>query len=139
MTDQPTEQSSEQPSRASGTTPSAAASPGAEPTAEPTARQPSFEERMDAFGRRAGEAGERFGREAEAAANRWARDPAVVGATDAAARIWGLLVLAVGLWFLADVTLGFDMPEVAWRDLWPVALIAIGLAVVLRGVARRRT
>jgi hypothetical protein len=62
----------------------------------------------------------------------------VIGAADTAGRIWGLIVLAVGLWFFADITLGLDMPSVAWRDLWPVALIVIGLAVVIRGMARRR-
>ena len=37
-------------------------------------------------------------------------------AADTASRIWGLLVLAIGLWFFADVTLGYDMPSIAWRD-----------------------
>jgi len=47
-------------------------------------------------------------------------------------------VLAIGLWFFADVTLGYDMPSVAWRDLWPIVLIAIGLVVVVRGMNRRQ-
>jgi hypothetical protein len=47
-------------------------------------------------------------------------------------------VLAIGLWFLADVTLGYDMPSIAWRDLWPVLLIGVGLVVVIRGMTRRR-
>jgi len=93
---------------------------------------------MDRFGHEAGEAGERFGKRAEEAANRWSKDPGMVRAADTAGRIWGLLVLAVGVWFFADVTLGYDMPSVAWSDLWPIALIGIGLLVVVRGMTRRR-
>jgi hypothetical protein len=99
----------------------------------------SFEQRMEEFGRRAGAAGEKFGHEAEAAANRWSKDPTVVGAADTATRVWGLLVLAVGVWFFADITLGVEMPSIAWRDVWPVALIVLGLAVLVRGMASRRT
>jgi hypothetical protein len=94
---------------------------------------------MERFGRETGEAGERFGKRAEDAANRWSRDLGVVQVADTAGRIWGLLVLAIGLWFFADVTLGYDMPNIAWRDLWPLALIAIGLVVLVRGMTRRRT
>ena len=94
---------------------------------------------MERFGREAGAAGERFGKRAEDAAHRWSKDAGVVRAADTAGRIWGLIVLAVGLWFLADVTLGYDMPSIAWRDLWPIALIGIGLLVVVRGMTRRRT
>ena len=94
---------------------------------------------MERFGQEVGEAGERFGKRAEHAANRWSRDPGVVRAADTAGRLWGLVLLAVGAWFFADVTLGYDMPSIAWRDLWPVALIGIGLLVVARGMTRRRT
>ena len=99
---------------------------------------PTFGERMERFGHESGEAGERFGRRAEAAGARWSKEPGVVRAADTASRIWGLIVLAIGLWFLADVTLGYDMPSIAWRDLWPVLLIGIGLVVVIRGMTRRR-
>jgi hypothetical protein len=93
---------------------------------------------MEDFGHRAEAAGERFGRDAEAAAHRWSKDRTVVGAADTATRVWGLLVLAVGVWFFADITLGMDMPAIAWRDVWPVALLALGLAVLVRGMASRR-
>lgn len=125
MTDQPTEP------------PADATTPGAEAPPQPD-RAPTFEERMERFGKEAGEAGERFGRRAEEAANRWSRDPGVVRAADTAGRIWGVILLAAGLWFFADVTLGYDMPGIAWRDLWPIALIGIGLLVVFRGMTRRR-
>jgi hypothetical protein len=44
----------------------------------------------------------------------------------------------VGLYFFADFTLGLPMPDVAWRDIWPLGLILLGLAVLLRGMATRR-
>jgi hypothetical protein len=138
MTDQTNQQPTGQPAEpAAAPPPDAPDGPGG-PPAEP-ALERTFEERMQGFGREASAAGERLGREAQAAGERWSRDPSVVDAADTAARVWGLLVLGVGLWFFADVTLGLDMPAVAWRDVWPVALIVIGLAVVLRGMARRRT
>jgi hypothetical protein len=98
---------------------------------------PSFEDRMNALGHDAQEAGERWGREWQAAGERWSRDPVVVGTVTWAARAWGLIVLAVGLWFFADVTLQLSMPAVAWGDLWPVVLILIGLGVVIRASMRR--
>ena len=118
--------------------------PSAEPTTSgstppPAEAAPTFEQRMERFGREAGEAGERFGRRAEAAADRWSKDPGMVRAADTAGRIWGLILLAVGLWFFADSTLGYDMPGIAWRDVWPAALIGIGLLVLIRGMTRRRT
>lgn len=102
------------------------------PSERPTISPPrfdgrSFEERANAFGR-----------ETEAAAQRLASDPNVVGAADVAGRTIGIIVLAIGLWFLADVTLGFDLPSIAWGELWPAALILLGALVVLRGMSRRR-
>jgi hypothetical protein len=124
MTDQASQQPIGQPTEPAAVP--APDQPGGQPV-EPAPERP-FEERMQGFGR-----------EAQAAGERWAKDPGVVDAADAAARVWGLLVLGVGVWFFADITLGYDMPAIAWRDVWPVALIVIGLAVVLRGMARRRT
>jgi len=133
MTEQPTQPAADPTEPAADpTTPGGAVPP-------PPERPPSFEERMERFGREAGEAGERFGKRAGEAANRWSKEPGVVYAADTAGRIWGLLLLGVGLWFFADVTLGYDMPSIAWRDLWPLALIAIGLLVLVRGMTRRRT
>lgn len=112
--------------------------PAAPPPPPPPVQPRTFEQRIDDFGKRAGEAGEKLGREAEAAAERWKQDPAIAGAADTATRVWGLILLAVGLWFFADVTLGLDVPDVAWRDIWPLGLIVIGLAVLIRGMATRR-
>ena len=112
----------------------------------PAAEQPrqTFEQRSDDFGRRIEEGAEAFGKraealghEAEAAAQRWSSSPVVKETADAAGRLWGLVLLAVGIWFLADVTLRLDMPSVAWRDLWPLALIVFGGFIVLKGMTRR--
>ena len=110
----------------SPSTPEAPSTPDAPSTPTPSLEQ-RFEQRV-----------ERFGQEAEEAGKRLAENPAVKDAADTAARVWGLLVLGVGLWFLAEVTLGYDMPAIPWRDVWPLGLIVIGLAVVVRGMTRRR-
>jgi Domain of unknown function (DUF5668) len=130
MNDQPTNQDPSDPGPPSQPSPP----PAEEPPSEPR----TFEQRMEDLGRRAGAAGEKLGHEAEVAAQRWSKDPSVVAAGDTAARVWGLLVLAVGVWFFADITLGMEMPGIAWRDVWPVALIVLGLAVLVRGMASRR-
>jgi len=62
---------------------------------------------------------------------------AVPFAGNAAARVWGLVLLAVGLWLFATITLNLALPNVAWGDLWPLFLIVLGLSVVL-GSGRRR-
>jgi len=102
------------------------------------APKPSFEQRMEGFGRDVEAAGERIGKQAEAAGKRLAADPAVAGAALVLTRTWGLVILAVGLWFFADVTLGLDMPTVPWSDVWPLALILLGVVILARGMARRR-
>ena len=114
--------------------PSASGQRVPEPGPAPT---PTLEQRLEGFGREAQAAGERIGREAQVAGERLARNPAVQTATDTATRVWGLLILAVGLWFFAEVTLGYDLPSIPWRDVWPIGLIVVGLIVVFRGMSRR--
>ena len=118
-------------------TPDPTAAPGPGPT-DATTTKPTFEQRVEGFGREMGAAGERLGREAEAAGQRLANDPTIQRAGDTAARLWGLIVLAAGLWFLADVTLKMDMPNVPWADVWPLGLILLGVFIVVRGMGRRR-
>jgi hypothetical protein len=120
------------------TTP-AAPTPSPAEAPPPAAPPPTFEQRVDDFGRRAGAAGEKLGKEAEAAAERWSKDPGVAAAGDTLARVWGLVLLAIGLWFFADFTLGLDLPGIAWGELWPLVIIVLGLAVLVRGLATRRT
>jgi hypothetical protein len=115
-------------------------SPNGAATPPPPTPPPSltFEERFERFGHDAEAAGKRLGREAEDAGRRLAANPVVVQAGDTAARVWGLLLIGVGLWFFAEVTLGYDMPSIPWRDLWPIGLILIGLLVIARGMSRRK-
>jgi hypothetical protein len=109
--------------------------PPVPPATSPTAPAQRFdlEGRAEALGHRA----EGLGHEAEAAVARLGQNPAVRETFDFAGRLWGLVLLAFGIWFFADVTLRMDLPAVAWDDLWPVALILLGGLVVARGIARR--
>ena len=109
---------------------------GPQPQQEPPPSR-TFEQRVERFAEEAGEAGGRLGREAVAAGRRLTANPTVVGAADTAARLWGLLLIAVGGWFFAEVTLGYDMPSIPWRDVWPLGLVVIGLVVIVRGMTRR--
>lgn len=104
---------------------------GAPPPSDPPDWGRQIQRGAEELGRRA----EGLGREAEAAAKQW--NPTVKRTADTAGRLWGLVLLGVGLWFLADVTLGYDMPRVAWREVWPLILIAIGAVILVRGLARR--
>src|SRR4051812_38923316 len=116
-------------------TPMTAHAPG--PAPQPSSPPPTFEQRVKRFGQEAEDAGQRLGRQGQAAGERWSRDPSVARAGDTIAQVWGLIVLAIGLWFLADVTLGYDMPAIAWADAWPVVLIVLGLAVLVQAMSRR--
>jgi Domain of unknown function (DUF5668) len=68
----------------------------------------------------------------------WRQREGARRAIDTGTVIWGLILIAVGGWFLLDHTLGFDMPDIDWGDLWPVILIVIGGGVILQGISRRR-
>ena len=50
--------------------------------------------------------------------------------------IFGGILVAVGLWFFADQTLGLDMPRLRWSELWPVLIIALGGWIVLGSMRR---
>ena len=58
-------------------------------------------------------------------------------ARDTGAIVWGLILLAIGLWFFLDTTLGIAMPRINWRDAWPIVLIVIGAIVIAQGLRRR--
>lgn len=121
---------------APATSASAAPAPAAPatPAAVGTELKAALEDGARAFDQRA----QALGREAEAAVNRWGENPAVRETADLAGRLWGLVLLAFGLWFFADVTLNLDLPRVRWSELWPVILIVLGGFVVLRGLVQRR-
>ena len=51
--------------------------------------------------------------------------------------IVGLVILAVGVYYFIDRTLGVTMPRIQWGSLWPVLLIVLGGVVLLRSIDRR--
>jgi hypothetical protein len=122
--------------------PPTAAEPADAPPAQPAAPAPStvgadLKTALESGARTFDERAQSLGREAEAAAKRWGENPAVKETADVAGRIWGLVLLAFGLWFFADVTLRLDLPNVRWNEVWPLILIVAGGLVVVRGLARR--
>jgi hypothetical protein len=50
--------------------------------------------------------------------------------------VFGIILVAVGLWFFADQTLGLDMPRVRWSELWPIFIIVLGGWIVLGSMRR---
>jgi hypothetical protein len=50
--------------------------------------------------------------------------------------LFGLVFLGFGLWFFVEQTLGYDLPNIRWSQLWPVILIIIGALVVLGSMRR---
>jgi tellurite resistance protein TehA-like permease len=51
---------------------------------------------------------------------------------------FGVIILIIGLWYFATRTLGLDLPDFDWGNLWPVILIAVGILIVYRSMERRR-
>lgn len=52
--------------------------------------------------------------------------------------IFGVIILLVGLWFFASRTLGLDLPDISWRQLWPLILIGVGVWIVYGAMRRTR-
>jgi hypothetical protein len=44
----------------------------------------------------------------------------------------GLIILGVGIWYFADRTLGLELPRFDADQLWPIAVIAVGIWLILR-------
>ena len=66
----------------------------------------------------------------------WRPPPADHGRT--ASVIFGVIILLIGLWFFASQTLGLDLPDIEFGQLWPLILIAIGAWIVLGAMRRAR-
>lgn len=49
----------------------------------------------------------------------------------------GLILVGIGVWYFAEQTLGIRMPRIAWRDVWPLLLILLGVVVIVRSLSRR--
>lgn len=50
--------------------------------------------------------------------------------------VLGVLLVSIGLWFFGDQTLGLDMPELSWSELWPILIIGLGGWIVLGSLRR---
>ncbi|MGH2473852.1 MAG: LiaI-LiaF-like domain-containing protein [Candidatus Limnocylindrales bacterium] len=50
--------------------------------------------------------------------------------------VMGLVLVGVGLWFFADVSLDLELPRISWSQLWPVFIIAIGAWIALGSMRR---
>lgn len=57
--------------------------------------------------------------------------------TNVASIVVGIVLLAIGVWYLLDQTLELDMPRIDWSDFWPVILIAVGGIMLYRSATRR--
>jgi hypothetical protein len=65
------------------------------------------------------------------------RARATTAETSLAGLGFGLAILAIGVWYFLDQTLGLEMPRIDWRSAWPVFLIVIGAVLVFRSAGRR--
>lgn len=50
--------------------------------------------------------------------------------------IIGLIILAVGVYYLLANTLGFSLPELDWDKIWPLAVMALGIGILWGAWAR---
>ena len=66
----------------------------------------------------------------------WRPPPADHGRT--ASLVFGVIILIVGLWFFASRTLGLDLPDIEWSQLWPLLLIGLGAWIVIGATRRNR-
>lgn len=66
----------------------------------------------------------------------WRPPPADHGRN--ASLIFGVIILIIGLWFFASRTLGLDLPDIEWSQLWPLILIGIGAWIVIGSMRRNR-
>ena len=66
----------------------------------------------------------------------WRPPPADRGRS--ASLIFGVIILVVGLWFFASRTLGLDLPDIEWGQLWPLLLIGLGAWIVFGAMRRNR-
>ncbi len=56
---------------------------------------------------------------------------------DVGALIFGAILLLVGGYYLLVNTFGVNLPELNWDQIWPIAVIGLGLAVVAKAVQSR--
>lgn len=50
---------------------------------------------------------------------------------DVGAIILGVLILGVGIYYLLANTFGLALPDLNWDMIWPIAVIALGIGILL--------
>jgi hypothetical protein len=56
---------------------------------------------------------------------------------DLGALVFGAILLFVGGYYLLVNTFGVKLPDLNWDQIWPIALIGLGLAVLVKAVESR--
>jgi hypothetical protein len=51
--------------------------------------------------------------------------------------IVGLALIAVGVYYFLERTLGVTLPRIQWSTVWPIVLIVVGAVVLLRSFQRK--
>jgi hypothetical protein len=51
--------------------------------------------------------------------------------------VLGGILLVVGIYYLLQRTLGLDIPDLNWDQLWPIAVILLGGAILYGNWTRR--
>ena len=59
------------------------------------------------------------------------------GRPSTVAFVIGLILIAIGVWYFLDRTLGVTMPRIQWSSIWPVILIVLGGLILLRSFQRK--
>lgn len=54
-----------------------------------------------------------------------------------ASLVFGIILVGIGAWFFATRTLGLDLPELRWDQIWPIFLVGLGVWIVLGSLNRR--
>jgi hypothetical protein len=49
---------------------------------------------------------------------------------DVGALLIGLIILGVGLYYLLVNTFGLSLPDLDWDQVWPLAVIALGIGIL---------
>jgi hypothetical protein len=65
------------------------------------------------------------------------REPARRGPSPVAIVV-GLIILAAGIYYFVDRTLGIDLPTIQWSNLWPILLVLVGALIIIRALGRDR-
>jgi uncharacterized integral membrane protein len=55
---------------------------------------------------------------------------------DVGGLLFGLVLLAVGGYFILRNTLGFDIPDLNWDMVWPLLVVCLGGAVLWSALTR---